>query len=49
MQKVEVDVGAGEDESVPHNPLLAGLAHEKTSDSLNKSIFTPRIFSVILP
>lgn len=45
VEEVEVDEGAGEGESVPHDPLFAGLAHEETADALSDGIFTARIFS----
>lgn len=47
MFEEEVDVGEGKSEGLSHNPLLAGLAHQKTADSLYRLIFTARMFSVI--
>lgn len=41
----KVNVGTGEDLGVSKDPLFAGFTDDEASNSLNKIIFTARMFS----
>ena len=46
FEKIEIEVGAGKGERVPHNPLLAGLVHEEAPDALSSlDVYSPHALS----